>query len=655
MNCYQKFYTNQIHSSSLLCQLATMWKSQVLCDAIIKSGTISIKAHRVVLVAACPMLQSMENASIGSHLEVRLASDIKEESINTFLQYLYEGFMLLTEENCKDVEKIGRLLQVDSVIKCCGDFFKCLSTRTGSVDLSEEYRYSNFRDVEFRHVRSSDMQKTLKDRPLKRGLDTNRPISPLHKRQRFHSSITDDAASMSQSYDSPSPWDRVPHPGTPIRHGQSSQGGVIDMVGDSLELLQTDPPGTVNLTEGRSNNKSVSIAVSSQLNSESDIQIVNVENRRQEDTISGSHSQNRGTSNQRLLSDKPVPVSIHSPQRQIDLDSSVRRQQASPLLPHHPSMSVPTQSPQAAESSFTSSRQFDTSPQSSHMISSHPRPGLMSKPFAMGSAPQSSSSDTVLGVRGPESQNSESASVDTGQNARSASTQDENKTVKTDESVTDFGIVKIESDDSNTGGLDMYVDTREDGMVKLTRNSDNDMEDSTAGDQSLDWSRDRVEGGPEMDPNSSWFTGQQGHGVLPSHIGKTLNKPVGVAVWEGLPLLSGQPLYTCDLCQKGFNSRQGFDNHKKMVHGSKEEYSRELIPGYTLQKFGDDVHSFIPVAGASNKACVVCKSDGLRTATGLPIKSYYRCGSCNVALCRPQVRNCFARFHSEAWNGGEMK
>ena len=43
MNCYQKFYTNQIHSSSLLCQLATMWKSQVLCDAIIRSGAVITK------------------------------------------------------------------------------------------------------------------------------------------------------------------------------------------------------------------------------------------------------------------------------------------------------------------------------------------------------------------------------------------------------------------------------------------------------------------------------------------------------------------------------------------------------------------------------------------------------------------------------------
>ena len=77
------------------------------------------------------MLKSMECASVGSHLEVRLASDIRQESVHIFLQYLYEGFMMLTEENYKEIEKIGRILQVDSVIKCCADFYESLHSNSG--------------------------------------------------------------------------------------------------------------------------------------------------------------------------------------------------------------------------------------------------------------------------------------------------------------------------------------------------------------------------------------------------------------------------------------------------------------------------------------------------------------------------------------------
>ena len=43
MNQYQKVYMNQIHSSSLLGQLAQMWRSQMLCDALIKTGNVTTK------------------------------------------------------------------------------------------------------------------------------------------------------------------------------------------------------------------------------------------------------------------------------------------------------------------------------------------------------------------------------------------------------------------------------------------------------------------------------------------------------------------------------------------------------------------------------------------------------------------------------------
>lgn len=40
---YQKFYTNPIQSSSLLCQLASMWKNDIMCDAVIKTGNVNTK------------------------------------------------------------------------------------------------------------------------------------------------------------------------------------------------------------------------------------------------------------------------------------------------------------------------------------------------------------------------------------------------------------------------------------------------------------------------------------------------------------------------------------------------------------------------------------------------------------------------------------
>lgn len=245
---------------------------------------LMFQAHRVVLVAACPMLQSMENAAVGSHLEVRLAADIKQESIQTFLQYLYEGFMMLTEQNCRDVEKIARLLQVDSVIKCCADFNKCLGTKTGQMSANDQYKYTFHDMIEFKHVRSSEMQKTVQEKTVKRTADYPRPPSPGSKRQRTQDMHADDTSSMASSYGhmAPDPWDRVPKLGMPFhtRVGQSSQqAGVVDMLEDSLELIETDPPDSSGGRAGkdqRSSQKGVSIAVASQVNSSTDLQVVDV-------------------------------------------------------------------------------------------------------------------------------------------------------------------------------------------------------------------------------------------------------------------------------------------------------------------------------------------------------------------------------------------
>lgn len=150
LNCLLIFkYTTVLKKSLVLSYLLRIMK---LCDAISNFIAFNLQAHRVVLVAACPMLHSMKNASVGSNLEVRLAADIKADAINTFLQYLYEGFMMLTEENTKDVEKIARVLQVDSVLKCCADFYKCLHA-------GDKYEYSFHDNAEFKHVRASDLLK----------------------------------------------------------------------------------------------------------------------------------------------------------------------------------------------------------------------------------------------------------------------------------------------------------------------------------------------------------------------------------------------------------------------------------------------------------------------------------------------------------------
>eukprot|EP00105_Crassostrea_gigas_P011795 XP_011427604.1 PREDICTED: uncharacterized protein LOC105328437 isoform X4 [Crassostrea gigas] len=260
---YHKVYMNQIHSSSLLCQLASMWKNQVLCDAVIKAGSSQIKAHRVVLVAACPMLHSMKNASVGSNLEVRLAADIKADAINTFLQYLYEGFMMLTEENTKDVEKIARVLQVDSVLKCCADFYKCLHA-------GDKYEYSFHDNAEFKHVRASDL---LKVHERNKRTSEIQPPSPGVKRQRIQSRGSSDSFN---DFGASDPWDRVPREGLMgSSSARNTQPGVIEIMEDSVEIVHSDKPEDSGGTRRDNPQDRMSISVASQMKANNDVQIIN--------------------------------------------------------------------------------------------------------------------------------------------------------------------------------------------------------------------------------------------------------------------------------------------------------------------------------------------------------------------------------------------
>ncbi|XP_048780402.2 uncharacterized protein LOC125683366 isoform X3 [Ostrea edulis] len=515
---YQKTYMNHIHSSSLLYQLSTMWKTQTLCDAIIRTGSVITKAHRVVLVAACPMLQSMENAAAGSHLEVRLAADIKQESINTFLQYLYEGFMTLNEENYKDIEKISRLLQVENAIKCCADFSKCIN-----VSSANQYRYNYPDQLEFKHVRTTELQKVQERHPKR---NTDRPISPGSKRPRFQGhrsplsdSRTHDMSGMKESYTVNDPWDRVPRLGshTPTSvHIPSQQPGVIDIVEDSIELLQTEPPSKrpgEDSREVRKVQSTVGVSVASQRDAPSDVQIVNVP----------------GASD--VPSQKPIPESsTFIPSSPSSSDSSSLKERP----PHFSSQSYPPKTDlDKPTSNMDPSSNVDVASQRHRppdilagsqpaqpypvSITASPRSvpqSFQQKPFAAGSAIQAETMSPGAAQRGPKPQtisrveSMEKASPmdrppDTG-----SQTRDQNNRLSPD-----ISIVKVENElgPEETGILDMYVaDAGGGGMGTSHMQKEEDHSDYDVEEPPGDMHKDEMSnesGNMSMDQSGNWYMG----------------------------------------------------------------------------------------------------------------------------------------------------
>ncbi|XP_033752959.1 uncharacterized protein LOC117336493 isoform X9 [Pecten maximus] len=730
---YQKVYMNQIHSSSLLCQLSHMWKSQMLCDAIIKTGQIITKAHRVVLVAACPMLQSMENASAGSHLEVRLAADIKQESVNTFLQYLYEGFMMLTEENVRDVEKVARLLQVDSVIKCCADFYKCMNAKTGAPFPGSAYKYSfSGHDLaEFRHVRATGLQKTASERIIKRVSDFPRPGSPGSKRPRLHrggspSDVTvigsdkaDDTASMSHSYmaGAPDPWDRVPKLGSGMGRqgatGRNSQPGVIEIVEESIELVQTEPPekdsGQSSSSSSRSSQRSaaVSIAVTSQFNTEPDISVVNVFGN--PDTQSStpaaatntitSSSSSRGsiTVSPLTIFQDPHPPSSSGPEppssSTVDSSSGQDQQRLS-------EMQFSGFSQRQDMDSYSSGKQKSGDGQLSSTPQQRPFPMSMSpinqpKPFAAGSAMQagmSSPSSMSLPLGSPSSSKSvqkpRSAPASPAERARDNRRASEAAGMQSTADMTpDLSIVKIEASNHETGGLDMHVDMPEEGVMRIHQGRMPDDQDDTSDKEIEDWAREEMSNeGSNIsgDQNNSWYMGtfkdpQTSAGSKPYRLSNVMRQqaaPFKGPAHQGPSFGSAKALPGLGSFLKGSGPAKHALSQSQLVTamfhgpvsghptgaGTMSDLSASYLQSgdkqgaWLQQKYEGQVqeeshecgpfsdHKLVYTIDKKYKPCVFCQINKKKTKSGWYAYSYYKCDVCDIPLCKGS-RDCFHLYH----------
>nr|XP_022323720.1 uncharacterized protein LOC111124802 isoform X2 [Crassostrea virginica] len=581
-NCYQKFYTNQIHSSSLLCQLSTMWKSQVLCDAIIRAGSTTVKAHRVILVAACPMLQSMEKSSIGSHLEVRLASDITTDSINTFLQYLYEGFMMLTEENCREVEKIARLLQVDSIIKCCADFTKCVSLKTGAGNFGgEQYRYTFHDMIEFRHVRSSELQKTVQDkmkRPAADFLRAGSPKRPRHFRMGSPSdiSVIADRLSMAQSYAQQEKTNHSSALTASQRPNNNSQKAVypVEVVEDSIELLQTEvnpETNTVNVDEA------VSVGISSHIDSSANLQVIDVSKEKS--------CQNSGSSAAALPHNPPDSITVNPLDSFANSDgslSSLRDASFTSSLTSHRSLSSASSRHHEDISGLRRSKGPDRPPEAQPLQTAQQMARVSIPP----SSPVMSNSDASGGrtLLGSADRGARAGRLNVSATTHTADSKKEKSSQQNDP---DLSIVKKEVEDETTvAGLEMYVDS-------LNEPNDTGQQDSEGeegeGEVTGDWSKEDL----SLEGNLSTET----------------------TMWvdPSFKVTSER--------RKGPNAVLGLGIPNEGLH-------------------------FLSVIRGCKKLCAYCLSNKIRTKAGWFIYTKFKCDYCNVPLCQERSgRFCHLLYH----------
>ncbi|KAK3103514.1 hypothetical protein FSP39_019806 [Pinctada imbricata] len=462
---YQKVYMNQIYSSNMMGYLSQMWRNQLLCDAVIKTGNIITKAHRIVLIAACPMLQNMENASLGSHLEVRMAADIKQDSVNAFLQYIYEGYMMLTEENCKDIEKMAKLLQVESG--------RITEEMTGS-SMSSSYKPGGQDPFErvprigsgIQHSDSGVKEDTLEvvhKEPPERDADgwpKESRLPPVHRTQSISVSSQLSKETNVQIVNVPNESDRFRVQQTP----QSVQ----------MSQARPTPPRTSTAPEPAQQSFSQIQSTAQKLEAQriaADV-MASLPSIHMQASSSVSQQQSMNAPAQKINID-PLPPPLHGP------STSTMRTSTISQPPTHPTQQTP--------------------------------PRLASKPFAAGSAMQATESHSPLSDKREKESNvaqgtSQVIPISAPQESRIPSQnislqpatteqiqnvekllagddvgmQDRKSEPSTSEASPDLSIIKIE--EADTGGLDMYVDLPDDTKAMMQAHEGGTCESEDEGD-----------------------------------------------------------------------------------------------------------------------------------------------------------------------------
>ncbi|KAL5006304.1 hypothetical protein ScPMuIL_015110 [Solemya velum] len=116
-------YSDATFSQKLLSEMRLMQSRQQMCDLELCTENTQIKVHKLVLAAASPVLlakfpEIMDTGDIG----VEFSNKFTASMLQQFVQYLYDGNLVLSEKNVTDFLKISQLLKLHSLENFCLDF-----------------------------------------------------------------------------------------------------------------------------------------------------------------------------------------------------------------------------------------------------------------------------------------------------------------------------------------------------------------------------------------------------------------------------------------------------------------------------------------------------------------------------------------------------
>lgn len=182
----QYYFTDVAHSKDLVNGLKFLRQDEDLCDVVLRVGSTSISAHKVVLAACSPYFKAMFAGGLSeSRQNTVTLQELNEHAMETIVDFFYSGEIEISDSNVQDLLPVTCLLQVQSLQQACCEFLKrqlssdnCLGIVAFAdrhncenlVKLSESFARHHFIEVvqseEFMEISAKQLTQLISDDDL---------------------------------------------------------------------------------------------------------------------------------------------------------------------------------------------------------------------------------------------------------------------------------------------------------------------------------------------------------------------------------------------------------------------------------------------------------------------------------------------------------
>ncbi|KAL5103335.1 Kelch-like protein 3 [Taenia crassiceps] len=131
--------------------LNEMRRQHLLCDVVLKAGSVEVPAHKNVLAASSPYFHAMFTGDMTeSRARTVTIGNIDGTALGLLVDFIYTAEVLITEETVQCLLPAANLLQLTSVREACCEFLQCQLHPTNCLGIQ---RFADMHDCsELLHV-----------------------------------------------------------------------------------------------------------------------------------------------------------------------------------------------------------------------------------------------------------------------------------------------------------------------------------------------------------------------------------------------------------------------------------------------------------------------------------------------------------------------